>query len=305
LDGLRIEGVIEHQHDGPEAGSSASQFRTFKYIVPGWFQTMGTPLVAGRDLTWTDVHDLTPVALISENLARELWGSPASAVGQSIRPIDDPDPTSWREVVGVVADVHEYGLRESAPAIVYWVSSFSSYMRYAVRTPLAGSSSLLADLEQAVRSVSSGLPITAVRTMQDVYDQSMQRTSLVLLMLIVAAAIALLLGIFGLYGTLAYILVQQRREIAIRLALGARAQLVVRQYVGLGLALTTIGIVIGIAAAAAGTRLISSLLYGVSSLDPLTFVVVSIGLLGMAGLACYLPARRALNVAPAEVLAGE
>jgi ABC-type antimicrobial peptide transport system permease subunit len=160
-------------------------------------------------------------------------------------------------------------------------------------------------IEQAVWSVNPSLPIARARTMQDIYDGSLARTSFTLVMLVVAAGAALVLGVVGLYGVLSYTVSLRRREIAIRLALGARQQDVRRRFVRRGVVLAGIGVVVGLVGAVAATRLMAALLYNVQAVDPLTYVAVAAGLTLVAALASYLPARRAAAVDPTESLAAE
>ena len=141
--------------------------------------------------------------------------------------------------------------------------------------------------------------------MQDIYDRSLGRTSFTLVMLLAAAVAALVLGVVGLYGVLSYAVATRRREIAIRFALGARRRDVQRRFVGQGVALAGIGVVIGLVAAVAVTRLMASLLFDVQAVDPLTYAAVAVGLIAVAALASYVPARRASAVDPAESLAAE
>jgi ABC-type antimicrobial peptide transport system permease subunit len=176
---------------------------------------------------------------------------------------------------------------------------------FAVRSDLAGSAALARSIEQAVWSVNPSLPVARVRTMQDIYDRSLGRTSFTLVMLVAAAGAALVLGVVGLYGVLSYAVSTRRREIAIRYALGARARDVERRIVRQGVVLAGLGVAVGSAAAAVVTRLMASLLYDVRSVDPLTYAAVAAGLIGVAALASYLPARRASTVDPAEALAAE
>jgi predicted lysophospholipase L1 biosynthesis ABC-type transport system permease subunit len=253
------------------------------------------------------------VALVSESLARELFQSPEAAIGRRIN-AGGPD-SPWREIIGVVADVRMNGLDVASPATVYWPTMMADFqgaplfvyrgVAFAVRSPLAGTPALMRQIEQAVWSVSPDLPVAAARTMLDIYDRSMGRTSFTLVMLVAAAAAALVLGVVGLYGVLSYAVSTRRREIAIRFALGARARDVERRIVRQGVVLAGIGVLIGLGAAAGVTRLMTSLLYDVQAVDPLTYVIVAAGLLGVAALASYLPARRASSVDPAESLAAE
>jgi predicted permease len=286
--------------------------RLFKYVAPGFFRTAGTRVVAGRELTWTDVYGLRPVAIISENLARELWGTPSAALGKRL----DSYGTAWHEVVGIVQDVRENGVQEKSPAIVYWPSmtegiygphSFDAErsVTFVIRSDRAGTQGFLSEIQQAVWSVNSSLPLASVRTMQEIYSQSLARTSFTLVMLGIAGAMALVLGIIGIYGVISYGVSQRTREIGIRLALGAEKGRLKWMFVRSGLVLTGIGMAIGLAAAAGLMRLMKSLLFGVSPMDPFTYVSVLIVLAASAVLASYLPARRAAAVNPVEALRAE
>ena len=307
--------VIDVQ--GAESFLSADEapIRRFHYTSPGMLRTAGTRLVAGRDIEWTEVYDDRPVAMVSENLARELWASPEAALGKRIAASGSTDRT-WREVVGVVQNVRDNGLSEPAPTIVYWpafMRGFRSFedvtvrraMTFVARSPLAGTQALLGQMQQAVWSVNRDVPLAAVRTMQEIYDEALARPSFTLVMLAAAAVVALVLGVVGLYGVLAYVIAQRRREIAIRLALGSQPRDVTRRFVRQGLTLACLGIAVGVVAALGVTRLMASLLFGVQPIDVPTYVAVAVSLTAVAALASWLPARRAAAVDPAEALAGE
>ena len=307
---LNRGGIRTDDRDDP--ASDTPPLRLFKYASPGFFQTAGTRLVVGREITWTEVYGLRPVVMISENLARELWGTPTAAPGKRLR--QEPG-MPWHEVIGVVQDVRENGVYQQAPPTVYW-PSMSAYLNasagpsairgvtFIVRSERTGTEGFLNQVRQAVWSVNPSLPV-APQTMREVYDQSLARTSFTLVMLAIAASMALLLGIVGIYGVISYLVSQRRREIGIRAALGAQQGELKRMFVRHGLALAGVGVAIGLGAAAGLTRLMSTLLYGITPLDPMTYAVVPVILVIATVLASYLPARRAVSVDPVEGLKSE
>jgi len=307
--GVANSGVIRTD-DRADAGTDNPPPRLFKYASPGFFHTAGTRVIAGREITWTDVYGLRPVVMISENLARELWGTAAAAPGKRLR--ENPG-MPWHEVIGVVQDVRENGVYQPAPATVYW-PSMSAYVgptaggpntirqvTFIIRSERAATEGFKNEVRQAVWSVNGNLPVS-LRTMREVYDQSLQRTSFTLVMLAIAASMALLLGVVGIYGVISYAVSQRRREIGIRAALGARQGELKRMFVRHALVLTGIGVVIGLSAAAGLTRLMSTLLYGITPLDPMTYIAVPLLLLTATVLASYVPAWRAASVDPVEAL---
>ncbi|MBV8891991.1 MAG: ABC transporter permease, partial [Acidobacteria bacterium] len=263
------------------------------WVSPSFFRTMGISIVAGRDLTWNDILNKRPVALVSENLAREYWRNPSDALGKQI----GGSPKDWRQIVGVVGNVHDDGISQKAPATVYWpitdADVFLGSPAFAIRSGRAGTQSLMNGVQRAVWSVDRDLPLYQVHTLDYYYSKSMARTSFTLAMLALAGGMALLLGIVGLYGVIAYSTSQRTHEIGIRMALGAQKRDVLKLVVSGGMGSTMIGVGVGVAGALALTRFLSSLLYGVKPTDPLTFVAVSLILTGVALLACYIPARRA------------
>jgi predicted permease len=286
--------------------------RRFKSVTPGEFSTMGTPLLAGRDFTWTDTYKRLPVAIISENFAREYWNTPANALGKRIRVGANDD---WREVVGVATDIYEDGVSKKPPSAVYWPilldrfegqpSTVRRDVAFALRTPRAGSESFLKEVREAVWSVNPNLPLSSVHTLDYHYSRSMARTSFTLVMLAVAGCMALLLGVVGIYGVIAYSVSQRTREIGIRMALGAQQNVLTNMFVRHGLMLTGIGVASGLLAAFTTMRLMSSLLFHVNPVDPLTYAAVSLGLVFTAFLASYLPSRRAAAVDPVDALRAE
>jgi predicted permease len=272
------------------------------WVSPSFFRTMGIPIVVGRDLTWNDILSKRPVAIVSENLAREYWRNPSDALGKQI----GGSPRAWREIVGVVGNVHDDGTSQQAPAMVYWPitdsDDFLGSPSFAIRSTRAATQSLMNEVRQAVWSVDPDLPLYQVHTLDYYYTKSMARTSFTLEMLALAGGMALLLGIVGLYGVIAYSVSQRTHEIGIRMALGAQKRDVLKLVVNGGMGLTVIGVGVGVAGALALTRFLSSLLYGVKPTDPLTFVTVSLVMTGVALLACYIPARRATMADPIVAL---
>ncbi|HEY1502459.1 MAG TPA: ABC transporter permease [Acidobacteriaceae bacterium] len=294
------------------ADGSLPPLRRFKFASPGYFQTMGIPIVAGRDYTWRETYQRLPVTIISANFAREYWGSPANALGKRIRVSTSDD---WREIIGVVGDVHSDGINKDAPATAYWplvMNNFESdkvnvrrWIVFAVRTPRAGSESLMSDIRRVIWSVDANLPVSDVRTQEFLYTRSMARTSFTLVMIGAAAAIALLLGIVGLYGVIAYSASQRRREIGIRIAVGAQRNDITGMFVRQGLLLAAVGVGCGLAVAFGVTRLLTSLLFHVSPMDPVTYIGACLALSMAAALASSIPSRRTATVNPVEALRAE
>ena len=286
--------------------------RRFTFVSPGYWKTMGIPLIAGRDFTWEDNLQKLPVAIVSDRVAREMWGTPQNALGKLIRVSSKDD---WRAIVGVVGDVHADGMDKDPPKLVYWpllMHNFESqaenvrrYVKFVIRTPRAGEESLNAEIRRAVWGVDANLPLVDVRTMDYYYSRSMARTSFTLVMLGAAAGMALLLGVVGLYGTIAYSASQRRREIGIRIALGAQRGNITGMFVRQGLLVAGVGVLCGLGVALLATRLLRSLLFHVGTMDPLTYACACVGLVSAAALASYLPTRRTLKVNPVEALRAE
>jgi predicted permease len=299
--------------EGSDEQAGSAPMRLFNYISPGYFQSVGTRLAAGRDYTWDDIYGFRPVGIISENLARESWGSAAAAIGKHFR-IMPAQP--WIEVVGVARDMYQNGVEEEAPAIVYWPvmvkvpyenNSIDTQraVTFVVHSGRAGTDSLRSEIQQAVWQVNGSLPVASMQTMGEIYGRSMARTSFTLVMLAIAGAMALALSLIGIYGVISYAVSQRTREIGIRMALGARKGELRWMFVRSALALTGIGVVIGLGAAAAVARMLRTLLFGVSPLDPLSFAAVPFILAGAAALASFLPASRVAAINPVEALKDE
>jgi predicted permease len=295
--------------------SEIPPIRMFKFVSPGYMKTLGGRLVAGRDFTWEDLYDRRAVAMVSENVARELWHEPSAALGKRIRPYPK---SSWREVVGVVSDTRDDGVNKNSPGVAYWPLLMMDFAptpdsrnfvqrsaSFAIRSSRAGSDGFMGELSQAVWSVNPNLPLANVRTLQEIYDASLARTSFTLVMLVIAGGMALLLGVAGIYSVIAYSVSQRTREIGIRIALGAQAQRVRRMFVAHGLTLAGVGVAIGLASAFAIMRLMSSLLFQISPVDPLTYATVLLTIIAATCLASYVPAQRATAVDPIEALRSE
>jgi predicted permease len=286
--------------------------RRFNYLAPGFFSTLSTRLLAGRDFLWTDLYDKRPVVIVSRSFASEYWPRPQDALGQKIRVVNTD---SWREIIGVSEDVHYDGVEKPSPSMVYWplmMDSFAGHQQrlqratvFVVRSQLAGTQSLMKTIQQQVSMVNPDVPLANSETLGDLYMKSMARTSFTLVMLSVSAGIALLLGTLGIYGVIAYSVSQRTREIGIRMALGAQRGSVVGAFVRQGMWLTVAGIAIGLVIASATMRFLSSLLYGISVHDPLTYITITCVVAIAALLACYLPSRRAAQVDPALALRSE
>jgi predicted permease len=286
--------------------------RRFKFVDPGAFATLGIPIIAGRDYTWDDIYQNHLVAIVSENTARELFQDAQSAIGKRIR-VATTDP--YREIVGVVANVFDDGVSEKAPTSVYWPlmmkrfegqeSRMNRFIAFVIRNPHAGSENFMKDVRAAVWAVNPNLPLSDVHTLQYFYDRSLARTTFTLIMIGIAGSMALLLGVVGLYGVIAYSVSQRKREIGVRMALGAQTKVLTNMFVRHGLILTGIGVACGLVAAMILMRFMASILFGVSPMDPVTYVAVSLGLAATALLASYVPSRRAATIDPVDALRAE
>jgi predicted permease len=304
-DGLPLDG------DGRSAGiavegrtrsDNASAVQEIQFVTPGFFETLRTPVIAGRTFEWNDIYQNRPVVLVSNGLARTEWGSAAAALGKRVR-FRSTDP--WSDVVGVVGDVHHNGLSQAAPDVVALPAVASTTASIVIRSERVGTAGFLEDLRQAIWSIDSGLSMASVQTLGDMYQRSLARTSMTLQLLAITGTMALLLGLIGIYGVVNCAVSERRREIGIRLALGAVPGEVRRMFVRRALVLVAVGSAIGLGAAAGLTRLMASQLFGVSPLDPPTHLAVALLLVASAALASYLAARRASALDPVEVLKGE
>jgi predicted permease len=286
--------------------------RRFKNIAPGFISTIGAHLIAGRDYTWADEYSRHPIVLVSEGFARENWGTAGAAIGKKIRVASTDD---WREIVGVIGDIHDDGADQPVPATIYWPLMMDNFegekhrvdrsVSFVIRSSRAGSQAFFKEVQQQVWSVSGSVPLADPTTVGELYAHSLARTVFTLILLSIAGAMALLLGILGLYGVIAYTISQRTREIGIRMALGAQRSELTALFVRQGMMLTAIGAACGLVLAFATMRLMRSILFNVSPVDPLTYIGITVIMLATAALACYLPSRRAATVDPMNALRSE
>jgi predicted permease len=302
--------VIVFAEDKPLPAGELPPTRNVKMISPGLFRTLGTPLLAGRDVDWSELNNERNVALVSETFARETWNTVTGAIGKRIKVGTTGD---WQEIIGVVGDIHDAGADRKPPAIIYWPArqhqmigtTSPASVAFTLRTDRTGTESFHGEVRQAVASIDPTLPLASINTVAAVYEMSMARTSFSLVLLGIAGAMALLLGVVGIYGVLAYAVMQRQREVGIRLALGAQPGTVTGMFLSRGMLLSIIGIILGAAVAAGVTRSLSSMLFGVTPVDALTFAAAAAVLVIAALAASYIPARRAAAVDPVETLRGQ
>jgi predicted permease len=288
---------------------TAPPARWVKYVAPGMFDAVSMRLLAGRDFTWADVQARRPVGVISEDLARELFGDIRTAIGKHIGLVGQP----WREIIGVTSALHDEGMDRPSTATVYWPALFDGpvgvtvprVVSFAIRSPRAGSVAFANEVREAIQSVRSGLPLADMETLATRYNRSMVRTSFTLAMLAIAAAAALLLATVGIYGTMAYVIGRQTREVGIRLALGEQRAQILRRFVRTGVALAAMGVACGVMVALGFARAMQSMVFGVNTVDAPTYAVVAILMLLTAAAASYFPARRATRVDPMVALRTE
>lgn len=324
LPGVESAGMITDFPLGGGDSNSAHSFEDFpvgpnevppildvRYTTGSYFTTAGVRLVEGRLFEPIDSEQQRPVVLLSQDLAERLWPQ-ESAVGKRLyRGVPETGDFEWSTVVGVVGSVHHEGLAKPTDETVYYpltVSGEESQLPYTpgsmtlVVKAAVPATTLVTPVRSAIWNLDANLPVANVRTVEQILSTARARTAFTMTLLLIAACVALVLGAVGLYGVIAYTVSQRIREIGVRMALGASRGDVTRMVVGQGLRLAALGVAFGVAGALAVTRLLSSLLYGVSTSDPLTFGAVAALLLLVALLASYLPARRAVAVSPLEAL---
>ncbi|QQS47461.1 MAG: ABC transporter permease [Acidobacteriota bacterium] len=270
------------------------------FAGPTYFQTMGIPLIRGRYFEERDAVDAPLAAIIDETMARKFWPN-EDPIGKRISfSRDDNGERAWREIVGIVGHVKQKGLEGESPVQYYipqrQMPSGSVYL--AIRSMQDDPSSLAGVVRSAIQSIDRELPVFKVRTMEKVVSDSLMPRRFAMILLGSFALIALLLAAVGLYGIMSYSVVQRTHEIGIRMALGARASSVLGMVIKQGMLLTLAGLVLGLTGAFALAQIMSSLVFGIGTTDPLTFSLISVSLLLVAFVASYIPARRATRVDP-------
>jgi putative ABC transport system permease protein len=270
-----------------------------RIVSPRYFDTMSIPILRGRGLTDQDTETTPNVVVISETMARRYWPG-EDAVGKRIAAGRIRTPEDWIQVVGVVKDVRQFELNaEPKPQMYlsYRQAGFFDSRDLVVKTDV-DPASMAATVRKAVWEIDKDQPVSNIQTMDQILAESIARQRFSMLVLAIFAAVALVLAGVGIYGVMSYSVAQRTHEIGIRMALGAQTGAVLKLAVGYGMKLVIVGIAIGLIAAFALTRVMSTLLFGVTATDPTTFTLISLLLIAVAVLASYVPARRATRVNP-------
>ncbi|HTX39665.1 MAG TPA: FtsX-like permease family protein, partial [Bryobacteraceae bacterium] len=288
-----IEGFVPRP-DGP-----LQNVDYWNPVTGRYFETVGARLVEGRFLNDNDGASSTPVAVVNQTMARTFWPH-ESAVGHRLR-TDSKEP--WRTIVGVVGDIKNAGLDRATGTEVYFpFAQFPQAMAYLVvhtrRDPMAAAG----PVRNEIHALDRALPISDLRTMEDALNSDRARPRFLTLLLTLFSSLSLVLAALGIYGVISYSVAQRTNEIGIRMALGAQSGDVLRLVTLAGLRLALAGALLGSLAAFALTRTLSGLLFGVSSVDPITFAAMAGALIAVTMLACYFPARRASKVDPLVAL---
>jgi predicted permease len=285
--------------EGYDASSGQGMIQSdLRTASTGYFETMKIPLIRGRFFTGQDTKESARVVIVDENMARTYWPN-VDPIGKRLKYGGADSTAPWMSVVGVVGSVKQYALETDSRVALYTphLQSGAGSLSIAVRTT-ADPLGLAAAVTREARALDPNLPLYDVKTMEQQLSESLARRRFAMLMLGLFAVIALLLASVGIYGVISYTVAQRTREIGIRVALGAQTRDVLHLIVRHGMSLTGIGVALGLVAAIAATRLMVSLLFGVSATDPLTYVVIASLLALVAFAACWIPARRATKVDP-------
>jgi putative ABC transport system permease protein len=287
-----------------EQEQAANPYSNYEAISPNYFRTMSIPFIKGRDFNDQDRGDEEKSVIVSESMARRYWPD-QEPLGKRIK-FGKPDSKSpWLEVVGVVKD-GRYREWDATRFDIYapYLQKAQYRTDFVIKTRI-DPNSLAASIRQEVYAMDKDQAVTAMITMEELVSGALARPRFNMLLLGIFAALALLLAAVGVYGVMAYSVSQRTNEIGIRVALGAQEKEIMKLVVGQGIILALTGVAIGLLSSLALTRVMASLLFGVSATDPLTFLSISLVLAGVAFLACYIPARRALKVDPVVALRHE
>ena len=293
---ISVEGVPD-----PPPGQQPDVI--YRAIGPGYFATMGIPVIRGRDFTDRDNGDSKDVVIISEKTAQQFWPG-QDPIGKRLKPGFSTSSSPWREVIGIVKDVRQNDFVASPKRQMYFTYrqlKNISANALVVRTNIEPTS-LAAPVRNAVWSVDKDQTVADIDTMDHIVAKAVARQRFSMLLLGLFAALALLLASIGIYGVMSYSVAQRTREIGIRIALGARRADVLQMTVKQALKLVGVGMITGLIAAFLLTRVLASLLFGISATDPITFIGISVVLLVVAVLASYIPALRATKVDPITAL---
>jgi putative ABC transport system permease protein len=288
--------------DGPQPPPNVATNAIHRQVSADYFQTLGVPLREGRYFDNRDDQNAQPVVIVNETMARKYWPS-ESALGKRIKFGEGP----WITIVGVVTDVREMGVDQPVKGEMYLpyrqMTTFPAYKPRDLVIRASGNPlELVAAVRREVHVVDFDQPVSNIATLDQLLDDATQSRRVGMMLLVAFAALAFLLAMMGIYAVLAYFVTQRRGEIGVRLALGAQPRAILSLVLKKGMGLALLGLVIGLMAAFILTRLMASLLFGVSASDPTTFAIISVLLMSIALFACYIPARRAMKVDPLVAL---
>jgi predicted permease len=296
--GISIEGR-------PDPGPGQRPSAVTRVVSHDYFRTMNIQLLQGRQFDEQDRVDSPSVAVISETMARRFWPG-EDPTGKRLTPgsPDSVNPDDWITVVGVVKDVRQFELVADPKPQMYLTHLQAGFFapRHLVVSTEVEPLSLAGAVRKTIWEIDKDQPVSNVSTMETVLSESIARQRFSMLLLGIFAAVALVLAAVGIYGVMSYSVAQRTHEIGIRMALGAQKSDVLKLAVGQGMKLVLLGVAIGLAAAFILTRVMASLLFGVSATDPTTFITISLVLVIAAVLASYIPARRATKVDPMVAL---
>jgi predicted permease len=300
------ESTVIRMPDHPAASQKELPFANYTIISPGYFSSVGTPILRGRDFLESDTADSMPVAIVNTAMEKKYWPS-QGAIGKQVGPGSSRFPLLT--IVGVIPDVKHISLREATTPEMYsvytqkqWPSMLNLSVALRTKTDPA---SITPNVLEAIHSLDPDLPLAKIATLTTLVDDSLSQPRFAMLLLASFGVLALLLASIGMYGVISYSVAQRTQEIGIRMALGAEGRSVFGMVLSQGARLTGLGIAIGLVTSLGVTHLLASFLYGVQPTDPFTFAAVSLLLVGTALLACYLPARRATRVDPMVALRHE